>query len=155
MEELFSIIPDLPGVRVFCFGEERHTPALAKYCEEKGHYLEIVVFDDDTNEALGELAAKVRRIDEAKERYNLRSMLFDTVFVPIDIEKLADKEQFFRKIYRMMKNAGDLIVLISPSKNEEMEAFLQKLNYVAINPIELHSGLIAMTAKKMHGWTKV
>jgi len=54
-----------------------------------------------------------------------------------------------------MKNAGDLIVLISPSKNEEMEAFLQKLNYVAINPIELHSGLIAMTAKKMHGWTKV
>ncbi len=155
MEELFSIIPDLPGVRVFCFGEECHIPALAGYCEEKGYYLEIVAFDDNTYEALQRLPAKVRRIDEAKERYNLRSMAFDTVFVPIDIEKLADKEQFFRKIYRLMKNAGDLIVLIPPAKSEEMEAFLQELNYVAINPIKLQNGSVAITAKKMHGWAKV
>lgn len=155
MEELFSIIPDLPGVRVFCFGEETHTPALAKYCEERGCYLEIVVFDDATYEALKDLPAKVRRIDETKERYNLRAMVFDTIFVPIDIEKLADKEQFFRKIYRMMKNAADLIVLIPPEHSETLEAFLQELNYVAINPIELTNGRVAMTAKKMHGWAKV
>ena len=155
MEELFSIIPNLPGVRVFCFGEEAQTPALAKYCEERDYYLEIVAFDDATYEALKDLPAKVRRIDETKERYNLRAMVFDTVFVPIDIEKLGDKEQFFRKIYRMMKNAGDIVILITQEQSDALEAFLQELNYVAINPIELADGRVAMTAKKLHGWAKV
>ena len=80
--------------------------------------------------------------------------MFDTVFVTYDLARLQDQEDFFRKIYRMMKNAADLVVLVPPDKSEELQNLLQELNYVAINPIDLGQK-VAVTAKKMHGWAKV
>ncbi|BCD59332.1 MULTISPECIES: hypothetical protein [unclassified Nitratiruptor] len=156
MKELFSIIPRLPGVRVYLFAEDKEsTLELANFCQEKGHYLEIAALEDEIFETLQDVeGGKLRRIDENKERYNQRSMMFDTIFVPYDIGKLQDKELFFRKIYRMMKNAADLIILVQNEEAEALESLLQELNYIAINPIE-YQDKTALTAKKMHGWARV
>ena len=155
MKELFDIIPKLPGVRVYLFaGDEATAKELGEFCTEAGHYLEIAALEDEIYEKLEGIEAKVRRIDEAKERYNQRSWMFDTVFVTYDLARLQDQEDFLRKIYRMMKNAADLVVLVPPDKSEELQNLLQELNYVAINPIDLGQK-VAVTAKKMHGWAKV
>lgn len=154
MQELFAIIPKLPGVRVYQFSDGKSSGELSDFCQEQGHYLEIAALEDEIYEQVRHLPAKVRRIDEEKERYNLRSQLFDTIFVNYDINKLHNKELFFRKIYRMMKNAADIIIFTDKKQIKELEALLQELNFVAINPIFLQDATV-LTAKKMHGWTKV
>ena len=155
MRELFAIVPKLPGVRVYQFARDRATSQeLVDFCKEAGHYLEIVALDDDIYEQIRDLDAKVRRLDESKERYNQRSMNFDTIFIDYDIHRLQDMEQFFRKVYRMTKNAGDIVFQIAPEELDAMTQFLVDLNYVAINPIE-SQGQLYLTAKKLHGWAKV
>jgi len=155
MRELFAVIPKLPGVRVFEFAKNRElSRELADFCASQGHYLEIAALEDGIFEQLRGIGAKVRRFDETKERYNQRSMLFDTIFINYDLEKIGDKEQFFRKIYRMTKNAGDILFPIEPRQEEAMSALLGELNYVAINPIETAEGLY-LSAKKLHGWARV
>ncbi|BCD67204.1 methyltransferase domain-containing protein [Nitratiruptor sp. YY09-18] len=155
MEELFVIIPKLPGVRVYQFSDSlESSKSLCEFCQEQGHYLEIVALRDDLYEKIKDLPAKVRRLDEDKERYNLRSMQFDTVFVNYDITKLHDPEQFLRKIYRMMKNAGDLLLFLDEADMERYAKLLEDINYVAINPIHNRNSVV-LSAKKMHGWQKV
>ncbi len=155
MEIFFDIIPKLPGVRVFYLPNDPTTAQkLSEYCNQLGHYLEIVALDDNIHQKIKDLPAKIRRIEESKERYNQRSWQYDTIFVEYDISKIKNKEQFFRKIYRIMKNAADLVVKVDPKELAELETLLQDLNYVAINPIETE-GIVALSAKKMHGWTKV
>ena len=155
MRELFDIIPKLPGVRVYHIAQDEETAKeLSEFCAEAGHYLEIAALEDEVYERLGGIEAKVRRIDEHKERYNQRSWLFDTVFITYDLTKLDNQKEFFKKIYRMMKNAADIVVIVEPSQSEKLQEELQELNFVAINPIELGQK-IAVTAKKMHGWTRV
>ncbi len=155
MRELFGIIPKLPGVRVYHFAsDEKTAKELGEFCAKAGHYLEIAALEDEIYKKLEGIEAKLRRIDEHKERYNQRSWLYDTVFVTYDLAKLSDQEEFFRKIYRMMKNAADLIVIVEPKESENLQQRLQELNFVAINPIDLGQK-VAVTAKKMHGWTRV
>ncbi len=155
MRELFSIIPKLPGVRVYEFAKDYQTSKeLSDFCQANGHYLEIVAFEEGIYESIQGLGSKVRLIPQNKERYNQRSMMFDTVFVSYPLERIEDLEQFLRKVYRMSKNAGDIILFTTKEDQEALEQLLQELNFVAINPIELSRG-IALTAKKLHGWAKV
>ena len=155
MEELFVIIPKLPGVRVFQFSDGLQTSKqLADFCQQQGHYLEIGALDDSIFEEIKGLDAKVRRLDEKKERYNLRSMLFDTVFVNYPFKALKNPEEFLRKNYRMMKNAADILIFCQKDEVEKLDKLLEDLNFVAINPIKYKQGVV-MSAKKMHGWAKV
>ena len=155
MEELFVIIPKLPGVRVFQFSDGRaSSQSLSDFCQEQGHYLEIAAFEDGIYEEIADLPAKVRRLDESKERYNLRSMQFDTIFVNYPLAKLHDSEEFLRKNYRMMKNAADILLFVDQEELGACEELLERTNFVAINPIP-YSGGVVLSAKKMHGWQKV
>ncbi len=155
MKELLVIIPKLPGVRVYEFsGGRTASQLLADFCQAQGHYLEIAALNDALFDELRGIPAKVRRLEESKERYNQRSMSFDTIFVNYDIARLQNLEEFFRKNYRMMKNAADIIIKTDKERLSSLEDLLQELNFVAINPIEYSLGY-ALTAKKMHGWAKV
>ncbi|MRI59300.1 MAG: hypothetical protein C6H99_07330 [Epsilonproteobacteria bacterium] len=155
MKELFEIIPKLPAVRVFEFAKDYETSKqLSEFCKAKGHYLEIVAFEDEIYEQIKDLGSKSRRIAQEKERYNQRSMMFDTIFVSYPLQKVLDLEALLRKIYRMTKNAGDIVLYTTPQEQEALERLLEELNYVAINPIELQD-VVALTAKKLHGWAKV
>ena len=155
MKELFEIIPKLPGVRVYHFAKDRLSClSLEEFCQEKGHYLEVAALTQELFEELQPCQAKIRYVPETKERYNQRSQMFDTVFVTYDITELQDPEQYLRKIYRMMKNAADLIIIIDEEQKEALQKLLEEVNYVAINPIEI-GDKVALTAKKMHGWARV
>jgi len=156
VKELFTIIPNLPGVRVFEFAKDYETSAnLAKFCQEQGHYLEIVAFEEELFNSLKDLeGVKVRNIPLQKERYNQRSVMFDTIFINYPLEKIPNLEEFLKKVYRMSKNGGDIILFVPKEELEKYEKLLQDVNFVAINPIE-GEGYLALSAKKLHGWTKV
>jgi len=155
VKELLTIIPNLPGVRVFEFAKDLQTSTLlSNFCKEQGHYLEIVAFEEELFNKLKSLDTKVRLLKQEKERYNQRSMMFDTIFINYPLEKLEDREQFFRKVYRMSKNGGDILLFPKEEEVEEYEKLLERLNFVAINPIQ-GEGYTALSAKKLHGWSKV
>jgi len=155
MREIFKIIPKLPGVRVYNFaGDYERSKELCDFCDQEGHYLEIVALSDPIYEKIKDLNAKIRRIEENKERYNQRSMNFDTILIDYDIHRLENMEEFFKKVYRMTKNAGDIIFEIKEDEIDQMSALLERCNYVAINPIP-SQGRLYLSAKKLHGWTKV
>ncbi len=155
MRELYTIIPKLPGVRVYLFAEdERNSKELARFCKEMDHYLEIVAFDEEIFEKIKNLEAKTRLIEEEKERYNQRAYHYDTIFIDYAVDKLKDKEQFFKKVYRMTKNAGDIVFEVEEGSLEDYMKLLEDVNFVAINPIKSQNRTY-LTAKKLHGWTKV
>ena len=155
MEELFVVIPKLPGVRVFQFSDGlQSSQSLADFCQQQGHYLEIAALTEPIYQEIKEIGAKVRLLDENKERYNLRSMQFDTIFVNYPWRELQNFEEFLRKNYRMMKNAADILLFCEQSELDGLTNTLERLNFVAINPIEFRGGVV-LSAKKMHGWAKV
>ncbi|WP_200762944.1 hypothetical protein [Nitrosophilus alvini] len=159
INSLFGIIPDLPGVRVYQFSDNiDFSKELSKEARNRDFELEIVVFSEDFFYKLNSLEGeniKLRKVEFNKPKYNLRSTLYDTVFVNIDISTLQDIELFFRKIYRMMKNAANIIVPVSKECKEEIAALLEKCNYVAINDIDLDEKNCAIVGRKMHGWARV
>ncbi|NPA82333.1 MAG: hypothetical protein GXO31_06960 [Epsilonproteobacteria bacterium] len=160
LRELFSIIPPIRGVRVFEFSEDfDSSKELAKKAKEMEFDLEIAVVNEDDMNRFRELESefvKVRYLDLSKNRYNQHSYLFDTVFINLNKDRIEKEgENFFKKIYRMMKNAGVIVYPVDESEREEKIEMLERLNYVAINDISFQKGICALTARKMHGWAKV
>lgn len=159
LKDFYEVIPKLPGVRVYQFSDSfESSQDLSDFAKIKDFELEIVTFNDDIFNKLKELKdenIRVRKIDEDKERYNLRQAQYDTVFVNLDIRKLKNLEEFLRKIYRMMKNAANIVLPIKAEDKDMIRDLLGKCNYVAINDTELDKERIVFIAKKLHGWEKV
>ncbi len=159
VEEFYNVIPKLPGVRVFEFTDNLEAARrLLEFALERDFELEIVTFEEELLEPLKEIAgerARVRAIDEGKERYNQRQLQYDTIFVDMDISKLDDFVMFIRKVYRIMKNAGNLVMPVDKRDKERVIESMIEWNYVAINDTELEGDMVLITAKKLHGWEKV
>ncbi|GEM_PF-1968378 len=159
VEEFYNVIPKLPGVRVFEFTDNLEAARrLLEFALERDFELEIVTFEEELLEPLKEIAgerARVRAIDEGKERYNQRQLQYDTIFVDMDISKLDDFVMFIRKVYRIMKNAGNLVMPVDKRDKERVIESMIEWNYVAINDTELEGDRVLITAKKLHGWEKV
>jgi len=159
IEEFFEIVPKLPGVRVYQFTDSfESAKKLAEFAKTRGFELQIVTFEEKVLEKLKSLEEediKSRLINENKEKYNLRSIQYDTVFVNLDIDSLNDIEEFLRKIYRMMKNAANIVLPVDIEKRDEIKALLEKCNFVAINDTALDEKRVVFIGKKLHGWSKV
>ena len=159
LKDFFDVVPKLPGVRVYQFVDNFEiAKKMADFAKKRDFELQIVTFEEDIYEKIKELKdenIKIRLIDEEKEKYNLRSIIYDTVFVHVDIKKLKNIEEFLKKIYRMMKNAANIVV---PAKSEDIEKLRElfgKCNYVAINYTQIDNENVVFIAKKLHGWAKV
>ncbi|WP_281951806.1 hypothetical protein [Nitrosophilus kaiyonis] len=159
IEDFFEIVPKLPGVRVFQFVDNSdYAKKLAKFAMEEDFELEIVTFNEDIYEKIKNLKSSninIRNITEEKERYNLRSKVYDTIFVNLDIERIKNLEMFLRKIYRIMKNAANIVLPVNIEKKDEIRDLLEKCNFVAINFTPINDNKAVFIAKKLHGWTKV
>lgn len=160
INSLFSIIPPLRGIRVFQFSNSlEFSKELSKEAVKREFDLEIACTKEEALKELEKLKndfVTVRYVPLDKKRYNLHSHLFDTLFINIPYEEIKDiEEEFFRKIYRMMKNAGVIVYPIKSSYKEEKRELLERLNYVAINDIDFDLNISVLTARKMHGWAKI
>jgi len=159
IEKFLSIIPEIRGVRVFCFCNSlQKAMPIIKESKKREFELEIATTNEESFESLKKLQdnlISIRLVPLDKKRYNNHGHLFDTLFVNIEEEEIENLEDFFKKIYRMMKNAGVIVYPVKKEKREKRVKMLEDLNYVAINDIEMDQNFVVLTARKMHGWQKV
>ncbi len=159
IEEFFEIIPKLPGVRVYQFSDNYESAKrLADFAKAREFELQIVTFEEKLFEKLKSLEdedIKVRYITENRDKYNLRSIMYDTVFVNLDIDSLNNIEEFLRKTYRIMKNAANIVLPVDVEKRDEIKTLLERCNYVAVNDTSLEEKRVVFIGKKLHGWSRV
>jgi hypothetical protein len=97
----------------------------------------------------------VEALDLSAKGYNKHAKKYENIFVTLEPERLTRYlDTFFKKSYRIMKNAAVIAVIVpkgSPAK-EKIEAQLEKDYFVALNTIDIFDDYDVITAKKMHGW---
>ena len=160
-KKLFSIIKNYPMSHIIHIdeGNRELVEALFDFVKDNELVYHLNIID---NSLLKELEdefkknqyCKIRPFSFEQGRYTKHSVLYDTAFVTVDISKVKNLEDVLKKIYRVMKNSGD-VILFAGENVEEISALLENLNYVAINSIDGFEPFIVITAKKMHGWKKV
>ncbi len=161
-EKLFSIIKNYPMSHILHIdeGNKEFIESLFSFVMENDlvYHLNVIdkkIFDSFKDKFDIDKRFKIKLFSFSQERYTQHSVLYDTAFLTVDISTIEDKEDFFKKVYRVMKNSGDIIFFIKEEDKEKIVSILERLNYVAINYIEGFDSFVVLTGKKMHGWKRV
>ncbi len=143
---LATIIPNFPTTHVMYLGDgdDEFISYLKDLSQKNSFVFDVRVFDGE----------KYEKIDIDAPKYNTKGYQYDTLF--LNLKKVPTKfaKHLFERVYASMKNAGGLILCL-PNDDEfacEIEYFLEDLNFVAINPMDLSEDIKIVYAKKMHGW---
>ncbi|WP_456323007.1 hypothetical protein [Hydrogenimonas sp.] len=95
------------------------------------------------------------KLDLSAKGYNRHAKMYENIFVTLEPACLESQmDSFFKKSYRIMKNAGIIAVIVQRDApiTKLVKEQLEKDNFVALNTIEIFDGYDVVTAKKMHGW---
>ena len=151
-EMLFDVIPPHPGLNIALIEDSKDMviDSLLKYCEQIRATLHVKALEN--RESLNSDNLKVKNFSFDEKKYNNFSMLYDFLFLCVDISGRDDIEMIFKKIYRVLKNAGNLFICIKKDEVNRYLQILESINYVALNSIELNMHTEVIVAKKMHGW---
>jgi len=154
-ELMFDIIPPYPGLNIAVIEKDRDEivqklQSFSKKIEASLHVKALGDREEQKSEGM-----RVRKFSFDESKYNHFSTLYDFLFLCTDISDRDDIDLIFKKIYRVMKNAGNLLVFVKKDEKQRYMELLEKINYVALNSIDLNEDTEVVTAKKMHGWKKV
>ncbi len=97
----------------------------------------------------------VETLDLKKRAYNKHTKLYEYVFVTIEDEKIEKEiDEIFKKIFRIMKNAGVLVLFLERdgTLQKKIDKILEEGYFVAVNHIEIFDSYDVVNARKMHGW---
>ncbi len=145
-KDLSSIIPNFPTTHVLYLGSEKDgfLVFLQELSQKNSFVFDVKSYEGDEFELFNILDA----------RYNTKGYQYDTVFVNFQDAPQDQLEHLFSRVYASLKNAGALMLCLSSNHDFALQAesFLDELNFVAINSIELDESLKTIYAKKMHGW---
>lgn len=145
---LTEIIPDFPMAHLMYLGDEdeEFIDFFKKYANQKGYQFDVKLFSN--------ISDKYEKIDINSPRYHTNAYKYDTIFLNFETLLKDSLTHIFERVYAGLKNAGGLIVFL-PIEDDfsfEIEYFLEDINFVAINPIDLSDKKKIVYAKKMHGW---
>jgi len=151
-EMLFDVIPPHPGLNIALIEDSKDMAMnlLLKYCRQIKATLHVKALKD--RESLNSNDLRVKNFSFNESKYNNFSILYDFLFLCVDISDRDDIEMIFKKIYRVLKNAGNLFICIKRGEADRYLQILEGINYVALNSIELNRDTEVIVAKKMHGW---
>ncbi len=154
-ELLFEIIPPYPGLNIALIEDNQDgiVEELHNFCQKIEASLHVKALGDREESRSENMRIKSFSFEQTK--YNNFSTLYDFLFLCADINTRDDMEMIFKKIYRVMKNAGNLLICVRKDDKVSYMELLENTNYVALNSIELNQDTEVITAKKMHGWKKV
>jgi len=97
----------------------------------------------------------IEPLDLRAKQYNKHAKLYEYIFVTLESGRLmSDIDTILKKFFRIMKNAGSVVMLIEKGAPllEEIDKKLEESYFVAINHIDIFDDYDVVTAKKMHGW---
>ncbi len=147
-EYLTKIVPDFPMVHMMYLGDEdeEFIGFFEKFAKEKGYIFDVKLF--------GEKNDKYQSISIEEKSYHTNAYKYDIVFLNLLHVKKEHATHMLERVYASMKNAGSLVLSLENGDDFAFEAeyFLQELNFVAINPMDLCENKKIIYAKKMHGW---
>lgn len=150
-EHLTQIIPDFPMVHIMYVGDydKDFIGFFEKYTEEKKYIFDVKILDKKENEDI-----EYEILDILSPKYHTNSYQYDILFLNLKKVPTDNLKHLFERVYACMKNAGGVIIVL-PKQDDfalQLEPFLEEINYVAINPIDLDDEKKIVYAKKMHGW---
>jgi hypothetical protein len=154
-ELLFDLIADHPGLNIALIDDGSYDceDKLVKFCQSINAKLYIKSLIP-RNHIHGE-ALHVEEFKFTQERYNKQALQYDFLFICANIEDIKDMDSVANKIYRALKNAANLFLVVNKNMQFDFCTILEKSNFVALNTIDLNDEVNVVSAKKMHGWTKV
>ncbi|MFK5881328.1 MAG: hypothetical protein QM482_03855 [Sulfurospirillum sp.] len=154
-ELMFETIPPYPGLNIAIIEDSQDllVKQLSTFCQKVEASLHVKALKERDSSCDKDI--KIKNFSFEQPKYNNFSILYDFLFLCVDISERDDIEVIFKKIYRVMKNAGNIFVFIKKEQKQRFFEILEKTNYVALNSIDLNEDIEVITAKKMHGWRKV
>ncbi len=154
-EFLLDVIPSYPGQNIAIIEDssDDFVEILADYSKKIEATLHIKTLG--TREIQNSDKLRVKPFSFEQSKYNIFSINYDFLFLCVDISGREDIETIFKKIYRVMKNAGNIFVFVEKKDVSKYFKILENTNYVALNNIDFNETTDVIIAKKMHGWRKV
>ncbi len=153
MKEIFALIKEAPNIRIAYFFKENFHLAkeLEVFCKEKGFEFFFFVQEKKLETKYQNEFQHIKYFPLTRPSFMLRGLFYDYVIIDFEIDKL---QEFAKKIYKAIKNAGLIIFL---TKNDKLlldnyYQILEEANYVASSVIEMNQNQALFISKKMHGW---
>lgn len=154
IKELFSVIPNYPGMNICLVDEFGVKESFIEYCKENEATLYLKNLNDNLDNNLDNDFIKVEKFDFNDKRYNLHSVLYDFTYLCCDVDDDILPE-VLKKFYRVIKNAGYLYLFSKDEDVNSLISLLEETNFVSVNVIDTYKDTKVISAQKMHGWMKV
>jgi len=153
---LFEVIPPYPGQNIAIIVDEAHQKSVRKFVDfchtiDANLYIKYLEVAHDYHDDL----VHEESFSFENDVYNRKSMQYDFLFLLANMDDVNCLKEISKKIYRAIKNAANLFVVVKKQDTNTVETLLENNNFVAINNIDLDTVFDAISAKKMHGWMKV
>ncbi len=154
-ELLFDLIPDHPGLNIAIIddGSYQCEDKLVEFCQSINAKLYIKSLI--TRKNIHNNALQVEEFNFTQEKYNKQAMQYDFLFICANIKDIKDFSIVANKVYRAIKNAAHLFLAVTKNNPFDFHTTLEESNFVALNTIDLNDEVNIVSAKKMHGWTKI
>lgn len=154
-ELLFDLIPTHPALNIALI-EDSTYPCAHKLIEfSKKIDASLYIKNPNPNSYEKSDTLHVEDFDFKQDKYNKHSLQYDFLFLCAKIDDIEDIPSTCKKIYRAIKNAAQIYIAVEKDKIKDLSSTLENVNFVALNTIELNENIDIISAKKMHGWTKV
>ncbi len=152
---LFDIIPLHPGQNIAIIedSQDNFLELLKEFSQKIDATLHVKALGEREDASNNNLRIKSFSFEQPK--YNIFSINYDFLFLCVSISEREDIEDVFKKIYRVMKNAGYLFAFVKKDEVSRYFELLEDTNYVALNNIDFDETIDVVIAKKMHGCRKV
>jgi len=161
IDQLLSIINLYPSIRIMHFSDGSHllSKKISRLCKEHDYEYQLnctsdIFYQKSALKYADDDYVKVKLINLKQPRYAIQAKMYDYLFVTSDISD-EEKFPFLKKIYGMIKNAGNIIIFVPKEKHSQIHLWSQLLeenNFVATNTLDIFSNYDVIISKKMHGW---
>jgi len=163
VDNLLEIIPNHPAMRIMQVADINQNISneniiidkIFEFVKKKEYdfHLNLISPNDKYQDKYSiPKVSSVRFLDLNRASFMLQARLYDFVYISADIEDIND---FTKKIYKVIKGSGIIIIFIDKSKKDKLQEWYQILEdnfFVAINTIDISNDFEILSAKKMHGW---
>jgi len=154
VKKLLVIIKDAPSIRVGHFSDSfiELSALLEEFCNSRDYEYILYAINKEFEESAKDIVKNVKLFNLKRAKYMQNGKFFDYLFVSADIK---DIESFVKKAHSVIKNAGEIIILVEKNNYKIIDLwrnYLEENYYVATNIIEIDANYSVIISKKMHGW---
>lgn len=162
LAQLLDIIPDKPAQRLLhlCTDGDTLSDMLSTYIKQENYEYQLLcaeanAFDEMQNKYKELSHVSVMKFPLKRPRYVIQGRDYEFVFVTMSIEA-SERSGFLKKIYELIKHAGNILIFIPKNDYEQEDHWLSLLEehlYVATSKIDnMFEHYDVLISRRMHGW---